>query len=55
MQESSKKWLNFAKEDLKDAEILFKAKSYKNSTWHCHQAIEKLLKAIILAKGKNIR
>ncbi len=49
------KWVNFAKEDLKDTQILFEKKSYKNCIYHCHQAIEKILKGIIVAKGKKIR
>lgn len=48
-------WLDFAKEDLKTAEILFNSKSYKNCIYHCHQAIEKFLKANIIARGKRFR
>lgn len=55
MDKITKQWLDFAKEDLKDAEILFRAKSYRGSSWHCHQAIEKILKAIIIQKGKRLR
>ena len=55
MKKITKQWLEFAKQDLKDAEILFEKKSYKNSAWHCHQAIEKLLKAIITGKEKKAK
>ncbi|MFQ6049461.1 MAG: HEPN domain-containing protein [Candidatus Paceibacterales bacterium] len=48
-----KQWLEFANQDLKDAEILFDQKSYRGCSWHCHQAIEKILKAIIIKKGKR--
>jgi len=55
MKKLTKKWIEFARRDLKDAEILFKAKSYRGCSWHCHRAIEKILKAIILKKGKRPR
>jgi len=48
-----KSWLTFAQQDLKDAEILFIQKSYRGTSWHCHQAIEKILKAILIKKGKS--
>lgn len=51
----SKKWFEFAKGDLRDAGILFKKKSYRGCSWHCHQSIEKFLKAIIIEKGKRPR
>ncbi len=54
-KELIKEWVKFAENDLKDAEILFDQKSYQNSSWHCHQAIEKILKAIILKQEKRIR
>lgn len=50
-----KKWLEFAKGDLRDAQILFENKSYQSCIFHCHQSTEKLLKAIICAKGKKIK
>lgn len=55
MKKITKKWVEFAKEDLKAAEILFSSKSYRNCIYHCHQAIEKLLKAMIIEKGKHFR
>jgi len=53
MEDVTKKWLEFAKNDLRDAEILFEHKSYKGCSWHCHQSIEKILKAIIVEQGKR--
>lgn len=50
-----KSWIKSANEDFLDAEILFKGKSYKSAAWHLHQSIEKLLKAILLKNGKQIR
>ncbi len=55
MSQISKEWFEYARIDLKNAGILFENKSYKDSIWFCHQAIEKLLKAIIISHGKNVR
>lgn len=55
MKKTTKNWLKFAKDDLYVAEVLFRNKSYRNCIAHCHQAIEKILKAIIIEKGKSIR
>ena len=51
----AKQWLEFARDDLKIAEILFRNKSYKGCSWHCHQAVEKILKVIIIKKNKRPR
>lgn len=48
-----KEWLEYAISDLKNAGILCKNRSYKDSIWYCHQAIEKLLKAILIHQGKE--
>ena len=55
MKKVTEKWVSFAKEDLKAAGILFKSKFYKGCFYHCHQAIEKFLKALIITKKKKIR
>jgi HEPN domain-containing protein len=55
MNEISTEWLRYAKSDLRNAEILLKNKSYRDCIWYCHQAIEKLLKAIISHRGKEVR
>lgn len=55
MKKITQKWLEFAKKDIKDAEILFKGRSYEASIWHCHQACEKTLKAIIVEKNIRLR
>lgn len=59
MKEITKKWLEFAKGDLKGAEVLLKS---GKTQWtdqlcvlHCHQAMEKLLKSVIVEKGKKIK
>lgn len=55
MKKITQKWLEFAQEDLTSARILFKGKSYETSIWHCHQALEKTLKAVIGEKRIRIR
>ena len=54
MEKITKKWLEFAQQDLKDAEILFENKRYSGCIYHCHQAVEKLLKATLTEKGERI-
>jgi len=55
MKTMTKKWLEFAKRDLKDAETLFKSKSWESSILHAHQAVEKTLKAILAERNLPIR
>jgi len=47
-------WVDAANEDLMNAQILFRHKSYKGCVYHCHQAVEKMLKAIIIKNGMKI-
>jgi HEPN domain-containing protein len=54
MRKITKKWLEFAQQDLKDAEILFKNKRYLGTIYHCHQAIEKYLKTILVEGKKKV-
>ena len=57
MKEIVKKWLQFAKADLEAAEVLLKSGkthwSYQLCVLHCHQAVEKILKTVIISKGKE--
>lgn len=55
MREVTRKWLEFARRDLKDAALQFQNKAYEDCVWHCHQTMEKLLKAIIVEKGIKFR
>jgi HEPN domain-containing protein len=49
-----KEWLDSAQDDMRDAGILFQEKSYKNCVLHCHQAIEKILKAIMIKNNQEL-
>lgn len=58
-ERNSQKWILFAKADLDAAKRLFKSPkptqwTYLLVLWHCHQAIEKGLKMIIIKQGKEI-
>lgn len=57
-----KKWLDLIEADMIAAEDLYQAANARNATswyswllviWHCHQAVEKCLKAIIISQNKE--
>lgn len=54
MKDLVKRWLEYAKADLEAAEVLVNHPkshySYQLAVLHCHQAIEKILKTVIIAK-----
>jgi len=52
MKESVKKWVSFAEEDLKMAELAFNEKIFNQTCFHAQQCIEKLLKSLIIQCGK---
>ncbi|MBU0567233.1 HEPN domain-containing protein [bacterium] len=54
MDELSKKWVERSDYDLKTAEAMLKAERYLYVAFMCQQSLEKLLKAIIVQKGKEI-
>jgi len=58
-KELLKKWILYAKSDLDAARRLFESPKPNSWTyllilWHCHQAIEKILKMIIVKKDKEL-
>ncbi len=59
MKKLTKKWLDFAKADLEAAGVLLKSGethwSYQLCVLHCHQAIEKILKTVIVDREKEIK
>lgn len=59
MKAKTKKWLPFVKADLETARVMLRQKNRNRWTnililFHCQQAIEKLFKAIIVEKGKEL-
>ena len=57
MKKITKKWLEYAKGDLEAAKVLLKSAksnySFQLCVLCCHQAIEKILKAIIVENGET--
>lgn len=59
MKTSTKKWLNFVEADWQAVNILFAngqkmGSAYYICVFHCHQAIEKTLKALLVEQGKQL-
>ncbi len=59
MNTISKSWIQFAESDLDAAKRLFQSSRPTRWTfllvlWHCHQAVEKCLKAVLIKQGKEI-
>ena len=46
-------WFEFAKQDLKMAEVAINEKIYNQACFHCQQAVEKFLKGYLIAKNKE--
>ena len=55
MQELTKKWFQFAENDLWNARILFQSKAYEGCIWHCHQAVEKYVKGVLTEESMSMR
>lgn len=53
MKQDIAAWLDQAAADLRIARLLMSAKEYHAVVSHCHQALEKGLKAIVLARTRN--
>ena len=47
-------WFEFARTDLKMAELALAAGLFNQACFHAHQAVEKLLKGFILSRGKRV-
>ena len=54
MDELTRKWLARARYDLKTAESMLEARRYLYVGFMCQQSLEKLLKAIMVSKGKKV-
>lgn len=51
MKSEAERWLKQAEDDYATADLLFKQGRYSACTFHCHQAAEKALKALLYAAG----
>ncbi|MBU4331733.1 HEPN domain-containing protein [Patescibacteria group bacterium] len=54
-----KKWIEYAGADLDVAQRLFKSPrptrwTYLLMFWHCHQVVEKMIKMVVVKKGKEL-
>ncbi len=54
MNESRKRWLAFAGEDLQVAELVWEQEIYNQVCFHAQQCAEKALKGLLLAQGKAL-
>jgi HEPN domain-containing protein len=55
MNEEITRWIAFANEDLRVAELIIEDEIFNQVCFHAQQSIEKTLKAAILAQGKTPR
>lgn len=60
MKDVTKKWVAFARGDLEAAELQLqhggtRGSAYQIAVFHCHQAIEKILKAYIVEQDKEVK
>jgi len=53
MRQTTSGWLKDAEDELETGSILIRHEKYRGACYHCQQAAEKALKALILEKGKN--
>lgn len=51
ISKAGKEWLERAKENLEDADALFRSRRYLFATYACHLAVEKALKAVIAERS----
>jgi HEPN domain-containing protein len=51
MNETAKRWLTFAKEDLRVAEIVLREAIYNQVCFHAQQCVEKALKSALTHRG----
>ncbi len=52
MKEEGKRWIDFAGEDLKMAELAFEEQINNQVCFHFQQCVEKILKGFIIVQGK---
>jgi len=52
MKKEAKRWMEFAGEDLKMAELALNEGIYNQTCFHSQQCVEKILKGFIISKGE---
>lgn len=53
-EDNPREWLHYAENDQRAAQTLFESGEYEARTFHCQQAVEKFLKAVIVKQtGKR--
>ncbi len=55
MKEQTKTWLKYADENLQSAKVLLESKLFNPCLQNVQQAVEKMLKAVLVERGINIR
>ncbi len=55
MKDETKRWLEYAEENLRSAEILLESHLYNPSLQNAQQAVEKFLKALFIEKGIKLQ
>ncbi|MEW6751883.1 MAG: HEPN domain-containing protein [Candidatus Latescibacterota bacterium] len=53
MNHESERWLGFAREDLRMAELALQEDIYNQVCFHCQQCAEKAIKALLLLQGRT--
>lgn len=53
MQSDEQRWLNFAREDLRVAELALEEEIFNQVCFHCQQSAEKSLKRLLVRQGKT--
>jgi HEPN domain-containing protein len=54
MSAPTEQWLDYARTDLKSAEILLREEIYTHVCFHCQQCVEKAFKAVLVAQGRDV-
>jgi len=55
MKDDTRQWLHYAEENLSSAKLLIERKLYNPCLQNTQQAIEKMLKALLIEKGVKIK
>jgi len=53
MNENAERWLSFAREDLRVAEVVLKEEIYNQTCFHAQQCVEKALKGALARQGQT--